>query len=387
MVQLSQSNMPLEIPFVDLRAQYQEIEHEVSAAILGVIRESDFVLGQAVERFEQEFSAYCGVKHAVGVDSGMSALELALRAYGVGEGDEVITVANTFIASVLAISNVGAIPVLVDCDPNTYNIDVAAVSSAITPKTVAVLPVHLYGQPAEMGALAELATRHGLLLIEDACQAHGALYKGRRTGSLGHAAAFSFYPGKNLGAYGDGGMLTTNDAAVAEKVQVLRNYGQTRKYEHTMRGFNRRLDTLQAAVLSVKLKRLDSWNEARRRNARMYAELLHGSGLALPTTAEHVSHVWHLYVVRSRLRHELQQHLKSLGIQTGLHYPIPIHLQAAYKDLPYAEGEFPVSEALARECLSFPMYAELTPEMLSHVSSRVREFMDIHSGVAAGSAA
>jgi len=366
---------PREIAFVDLKAQYRSIEAEVNAAIHEVVHAADFILGSAVEQFESEFAAYCGAAHAVGVDSGMSALELALRAYGIGPGHEVITAANTFIATVLAISHVGATPVLVDCDPLTYTIDVDAVRTAITSRTVAILPVHLYGQAAEMDALMELARRHGLLVIEDACQAHGARYQGRRTGSLGHAAAFSFYPGKNLGAYGDGGMITTANPDLASKLRVLRNYGQLQKYHHSIRGYNHRLDTIQAAVLSVKLKYLDGWNQARRQHANHYAELLETSGLALPTVAPTRETVWHLYVVRTLARDALHLHLKSRGISTGMHYPTPIHLQPAYQDLGYAAGDFPVTEDLAREGLSLPMYAELTPEMIDYVADGVNEFM------------
>jgi dTDP-4-amino-4,6-dideoxygalactose transaminase len=311
----------------------------------------------------------------------MSALEMTLRAYGIGTGDEVITAANTFIATALAISHVGATPVLVDCDPLSYTMDVAATAAAISTRTAAILPVHLYGHPAKMDELEVIARRHGLLIIEDACQAHGARYRGRRAGSLGHAAAFSFYPGKNLGAYGDGGMITTGEQAIADKLRVMRNYGQAQKYQHLMRGYNRRLDTLQAAVLSVKLRHLDIWNEARRRHAALYFELLADAAFGVPVAAEEVEPVWHLYVVRTAERDALQQHLKSVGVATGIHYPIPIHLQQAYHDLGYSSGSFPVTEAAAGEILSLPMYAELTAENIRYVAGQVNEFSLLRDAV------
>jgi dTDP-4-amino-4,6-dideoxygalactose transaminase len=339
------------------------------------MRSNSYILGEEVELFEQEFAAYCGVSHAVGVDSGTSALELLVRAYGIGPGDEVITAANTFVATTFAISYTGARPVLVDIDPCTFTVDIAQVQEAITPRTRAIIPVHLYGQPADMDPIMALARQHNLIVIEDACQAHGARYKGRRVGSLGHAAAFSFYPAKNLGAFGDGGMVVTNDPDIAETVRKLRNYGQSAKYHHELLGYNRRLDTLQAAVLRVKLKYLDEWNAARRAHARLYQQLLGGNGIRLPVEANYAEPVWHLYVIRTVARDRLQAHLKERRIGTGIHYPIPIHLQPAYRDLNYGVGDFPVTEHCAGELLSLPMYAELMPEQIAYVASSIKEFL------------
>jgi dTDP-4-amino-4,6-dideoxygalactose transaminase len=363
-----------QVPFVDLRAQYRAISQEISEAVSKVITESDFILGRQVGLFQEEFAAFCEAKWAIGVDSGTSALELALRAYEIGPGDEVITAANSFIASALGISHAGATPVLVDVDADTYTIDVAAIEKAITPRTKAIIPVHLYGHPADMDAIMQLAQRHGLVVIEDACQAHGARYRGKRTGSLGHAAAFSFYPGKNLGAYGDGGAVVTSDHAVAKRLEMLRNYGQKEKYQHMFRGYNRRLDTLQAAVLRVKLKHLDEWNDARRQHAKSYRRLLEQSGIVAPHAVPNSESVWHLYVIRIDQREGLKEHLASRGISVGIHYPIPIHLQPAYQDLGYRQGDFPVTEKYARQILSLPMYAELTPEIVARVAETACEF-------------
>src|SRR5437879_1057954 len=364
-----------QVPFVDLAAQYAAIAEEIDAAVSKTIREADFILGRAVRLFEEEFARFCEAQFATGVDSGTSALELALRAYDIGPGDEVITAPNSFIASALAISHAGATPVFADIDADSYTIDVAALEMAITPRTKAIIPVHLYGQPADMDPIMELAERHQLVVIEDACQAHGARYKGRRVGSLAHAAAFSFYPGKNLGAYGDGGAMVTNDPAIAKKVEMLRNYGQQEKYHHMFRGYNRRLDTLQAAVLRVKLRYLESWNDARRRNAALYHKLLKGSGVGLPSEADDARSSWHLYVIRVGHRDALREHLASRGVSTGVHYPIPIHLQPAYQDLGHKVGDFPVSESCAQSILSLPMYAELARRQIELVAEAVREFM------------
>lgn len=362
------------VPFVDLRAQYDTVRDDVRLAMNAVLERGDFILGEAVASFESAFAAYCEVDHAVGLDSGLSALELALRALDVGPGDEVITAANSFIASALPISSVGATPVLVDCDEVTYAIDVERLEAAIGPRTKAIMPVHLYGHPAAMDEVLAIAERHGLFVIEDACQAHGARYRGRRVGGLGHAAAFSFYPAKNLGAYGDGGMLVTNDARIAQRVRLLRNYGSVRKYHHEVRGSNRRLDTLQAAVLDVKLRHLDGWNQQRRRVARRYDVGLADAGVGVPAVAPDVEHVYHLYVVRCEDREGLQAHLASLGIATGIHYPVPIHRQPAYVDLSYGEGAFPVAERLADEIVSLPMFAELADEAVDRVVAAVRSF-------------
>jgi dTDP-4-amino-4,6-dideoxygalactose transaminase len=363
-----------QVPFVDLAGQYRTISGEVTEAVSKVLRESDFILGREVSLFEEEFASFCEAKHAIGVDSGTSALELALRAYEIGPGDEVITAANSFIASALAISHAGATPVLVDVDADTYTIDVAALEKAITPRTKAIIPVHLYGHPADMDPILQLAQRHGLVVIEDACQAHGARYKGKRTGSLGHAAAFSFYPGKNLGAYGDGGAVVTSDHAVAQRLEMLRNYGQREKYQHMVRGYNRRLDTVQAAVLRIKLKHLQEWNEARRQHAKTYCRLLAQTGIAVPRASAVSESVWHLYVIRTDQRDTLKEHFANRGISVGIHYPIPIHLQPAYRDLGYQPGEFPVTEEYARQILSLPMYAELTPEIIGRVAETASEF-------------
>ncbi|HRO24292.1 MAG TPA: DegT/DnrJ/EryC1/StrS family aminotransferase, partial [Promineifilum sp.] len=342
----------MEIPFVDLRAQYRQIQNEVDPAVLAVMQRGDFILGGAVTEFEKAFAAYCGARYCIGVDSGYSALELIIRAYDIGPGDEVITAANTFIATTLGISNAGATPVLVDCDPETYNIDVNKIEAAITPRTKAIMPVHLYGQPADMDVIRAIARKHNLYVFEDAAQASGARYKGRMAGSLGDAAAFSFYPGKNLGAYGDGGAVTTNDADIAEKIRLLRNIGQKVKYFHEIKGFNNRLDTMQAAVLGVKLPYLNDWNASRRRAAATYADLLVDLPIITPTTADYAEHIFHLYVVRVSDREALMEYLKKAGVATGLHYPIPIHLQPAYAELGYKPGDFPITEAYAETIVS-----------------------------------
>lgn len=362
------------IPFVDLNAQYKSIADEVNDAIARVLHQCDFILGKDVELLEREFADYCQSAYAVGLDNGMSALELALQAYDIGPGDEVIAPANTFIATVLSISNAGAQPVLVDPDPNTYQIDPTQIERALTPRTKAIMPVHLYGQPVEMDAIMEIAASRNLIVIEDACQAHGARYQGRRTGSMGHAAAFSFYPGKNLGGYGDAGMLVTQDKKIAERVSMIRNYGQTKKYHHVVRGGNRRLDTLQAAVLRVKLKYLDQWNAARRQHAREYSRLLANTSLSLPTAPAHVEAVWHLYVVQSAQRDALKDHLTAAGISVGMHYPVPIHLQEAYKDLGHQRGDFPISEHLSEHLLSLPMYPELPDEAIARIALAIYGF-------------
>jgi dTDP-4-amino-4,6-dideoxygalactose transaminase len=368
-------NHPHNVPFVDLSAQYADIAADVDRAITRVLENGDFILGRDVWAFEEEFAAYCGAEHAVAVDSGTSALELALRACGITAGDEVITAANTFIATALAISNVGAIPVLVDVDPMTSCIDVAAIERSLTKRTKAIIPVHLYGHPADMDPILDLARPRGLRVIEDACQAHGATYKGARVGSLGDAAAFSFYPGKNLGAYGDGGIVVTNTRQLAESVGLLRNYGQKEKYHHVTRGFNRRLDTIQAAVLRVKLRHLDNWNAARRDHANTYQRLLIDTDVQIPRAAAYVEPVWHLFVVQTCRRNDLRDYLANLGIVTGIHYPIPIHLQPAYRDLGYQRGDFPITEQAAEQILSLPMYPELTAEAMAHVATAISTFV------------
>ena len=359
------------IQFVDLQAQYRTIAPEINAAIQGVLDRSDYILGEEVRLFEEDFAKYIGTAHAVGVGSGLDALELALRAYGIGPGDEVITAANTYIATVLAIIAAGARPVLVDMDPATYNIDPAAVEAAVTPRTRGIMPVHLYGQPSDMDAILAIARKDNLVVIEDAAQAHGAMYGGRRAGTWGHAAAFSFYPGKNLGAYGDGGAITTNDPAIAEKIRHLRNFGQRVKYEHVVAGTNSRLDTMQAAILRVKLRHLDQWNAARQEHARAYSGLLGGGPFVLAKIAPNRTHIFHLYVIQAEERTQVQEFLNSKGIATGIHYPIPIHLQEACKDLGYRRGDFPATESAAARILSLPMYPELASGQREFVATNL----------------
>jgi dTDP-4-amino-4,6-dideoxygalactose transaminase len=372
---MNNGNEQRSVAFVDLAAQHAAIHEEAAATIERVLRDADFILGRDVESFEQEFAQYCECEYGIGVDSGTSALELALRAYGVGPDDEVIVPANTFIATALAVSCTGATPVLVDVDPATYTIDVARLDDAITSRTKAIIPVHLYGQPADMHPILEIARKHGLVVIEDACQAHGARYKGRRVGSLGDAAAFSFYPSKNLGACGDGGMVVTNDEEAAKSLQLLRNYGQTRKYHHQICGYNRRLDNLQAALLRIKLKHLDTWNDARRERADGYSRLLRDV-VRTPVQTPYSAHVWHLYVIETKEinRDALQGYLGERRIGTGIHYPIPIHLQPAYRGLGYSRGDFPITEQAADNILSLPMYPELPPNAVEDVSDAVHAF-------------
>ncbi len=365
---------------MDLPAQHRALNDEIQAAINRILERSDFILGNDVSLFEAEFAAFCEAKHAISVDSGTSALELLLRAYDIGPGDEVITAANTFIATVLAISYVGATPVLVDIDPNTYTMDCnGKLREAITSRTKAIIPVHLYGQPADMDPILAVAKQHGLIVIEDACQAHGARYKGKRAGSLAHGAAFSFYPAKNLGACGDGGMIVTNDDAVADRIHMLRNYGQREKYYHALKGYNRRLDTMQAAILRVKLKHLDEWNELRRKHARAYTKLLGGNGIVLPPAANYAEPVWHLYVIRAHHRDEMREFLAKRRISTVLHYPVPINLQEAYQDLDRPRGSYPITERYADEILSLPMFPELTDEMIEYVVHSIKEFSSMHN--------
>ncbi len=341
-----------------------------------MLQRSDYILGESVNLFEQDFAEYCQTGFAVGVDSGTSGLELALAAFGIGEGDEVITAANTFIATALAISHVGATPVLADIAPETFTIDLAAVEKAITRATRAIIPVHLYGYPVDMEPLMELASRHGLIVIEDASQAHGARSRGKRVGSFGHAAVFSLYPAKNLGAFGDAGVVVTADPDIDQRLRLARNYGSPVKYYHTSKGYNRRLDTLQAAVLRVKLRHLDAWNEARRANAASYDRLLSLAGAVIPPppAAKHSEAVYHLYVIRGADRDGLQQHLANEGVSTVIHYPIPIHLQPAYADLGHTEGSFPLTEQYAGQVLSLPMYPGLDSGAIERVVASVESF-------------
>ena len=362
------------VPFVDLHADYLPIKEQVDRAFREVLERADFIMGREVAEFESSFAAYCGVDHGVGVDSGFSAIELILRAYEIGPGDEVITAANTFIATVTAIDITGARPVLVDIDPDSYNLDPERVAEAITPATRAIIAVHLYGHPADMDGLRAVADEFDLLLVEDACQAHGARYRGRRTGGLGDAAAFSFYPSKNLGAFGDGGLVATNDVRLADRVRMLRNLGTSEKYHHDIKGFNRRLDTLHAAVLQAKLPHLDDRNESRSNAAAIYQDQLDGLPITTPIEAAHVEHVYHLYVVQVIDRSALQKYLIDLGIATGIHYPIPVHLQTAYRFLGYEPGSFPITEAAASRILSLPMYPGVTADALAHTTESIRSF-------------
>ena len=364
----------MQVPLVDLRAQYQGIKDEVLAAVAGVFEEMHLYLGPNLQAFEEEFAAYCGARYAVGVGSGTDALILGLRAAGVGPGDEVITVAHTFFADVEAIALVGARPVFVDVEPDTYCLDPATLEAAITPRTRAVIPVHLCGQPADMTPILEVARRHGLFVLEDACQAHGALYQGRRVGTWGDAACFSFYCSKNLGAYGEGGALVTNDEQIAAGVRRLRDHGSDVRYEHAEIGTNARLDELQAAVLRVKLRRLDDWNECRVVAAAAYTQALADSGLALPTVRPDRTHVYHLYVVQTPRRDALQAYLTERGVSTRIHYPIAGHLQPAARDWSRGPGSLPVTERLVDRVLSLPMYPELAPEQIAYVAECVRAF-------------
>jgi dTDP-4-amino-4,6-dideoxygalactose transaminase len=363
------------IPLVDLRAQHDALERELTAAVAAVMGRCDFILGDSVAMFEQEFTAFVGTRHAVGVASGLDALRLSLQVAGVGRGDEVILPANTFIATALAVSAAGARPVPVDVDAATFNLDPARIDAAITPRTKAIIPVHLYGQPCEMDEIVDIARRRGLVLIEDACQSHGATYKTRVTGAFGVTGCFSFYPAKNLGACGDGGLIVTNEASLADRLRAVRHYGQVRRYVHDEQGTNSRLDSLQAAILRVKLRHLSSWNALRAKHAERYSQRLAGlAAVIVPVVEANRSHVFHLYVVRVARRGELQHWLSQQGIETGIHYPTPIHLHGAYADLGYQRGQFPVAERLADEVLSLPMYPELTEAQIDFVCDAVRAF-------------
>jgi dTDP-4-amino-4,6-dideoxygalactose transaminase len=357
------------IPLVDLKAQYQDVKVEVDSAVAAVLESGNFILGPEVKAFETEFGAYCDTPYAVGVNSGTSALHLALLAAGVGEGDEVITTAFTFVATVAAIEYTGARAVLVDVDPMTLTIDPTWIESVITTRTKAILPVHLYGHPADMDPILSIARAHGLVVVEDAAQAHGAEYKHRRVGSIGDLGCFSFYPGKNLGAAGDGGAVTTANEEYARSLRMLRDWGAEKKYHHVLKGFNFRLDALQAAILRVKLRRLETWTELRRRHARMYASLLSETPVRLPHESLESRHVYHIYSVRTHERDRVLSELVAAGIQAGIHYPIPVHLQPAYANLGYRRGDFPASERAADEELSLPMYPELTTANLEKVAS------------------
>ena len=364
------------VPFLDVEASYRELQRDIDAAQQRVLASGRYLLGEELERFEAEFAAFCQAKHCVGVANGLDALRLSLGAVGVGPGDEVIVPSHTFIATWLAVSHVGATPVPVEPDRTTYNIDSGRIEAAITGRTKAILPVHLYGQPADMDGINQIAKRHRLFVIEDNAQAHGAKYKSRRTGSLGDLAATSFYPGKNLGGFGDAGAVTTNSDELAEKVRLLRNYGSPTKYHHDVLGFNSRLDELQAAILRAKLPRLDEWNARRTRIARRYSEQLRCNGLVLPQVADDVEPVWHLFVVRHRDRDALRDHLHNRGVSTLIHYPIPPHLSGAYEKCGLRAGSLPVAEELASTCLSLPIGPHMSDAQIAVVSTAVKGFCD-----------
>jgi dTDP-4-amino-4,6-dideoxygalactose transaminase len=363
----------IQVPFVDLKAQYAGIKSEIDAAWQRVVSNASFILGKEVADFERAFAATVGAKEAVGVSSGTAALFLALSAVGVGPGDEVITTAHTFIATAAAVSQLGARPVFADIDPRTYNLDPNRVEDAITERAKAILAVHLYGQPADLRPLRDIARRHGLWLIEDAAQAVAAEYEGERCGNIGDLACFSFYPSKNLGAYGDAGAVTGNDESLLARVRKLRDHGRTSKYEHDEIGFGQRIDALQAAILATKLSHLEEWTEARRAHAHLYSELLSSSGVTIPFESPNVRHVYHLYVIRTPRRDAMWQQLKDKGIEVGVHYPIPVHRQQAYLKIGYGEISLPVTEQAASEVLSLPMYAELTSEQIEYVAQALRQ--------------
>jgi dTDP-4-amino-4,6-dideoxygalactose transaminase len=350
----------VKVPFLDFVGPYEELKPELDEAYFRFMRSAWYILGKEVEAFEQEYATYCGSKYCIGVGNGLEALHLILRAYGIGKGDEVIVPSNTYIATWLAASYAEATPVPVEPDPETFNLDPARIAKAITPRTKAIMPVHLYGQPADMDPIMAIAEKHGLKVIEDVAQAQGARYKGRRTGSLGHAAGHSFYPGKNLGALGDAGAVTTDDAALADRVRTLRNYGSKKKYYNDLKGYNSRLDELQAAFLRVKLKKLDEWNQRRRAIAAGYLSKLPSAGLTLPKVPAWADPVWHLFVIRRPQRDAFQQKLTQAGIGTLIHYPVPPHLSGAYANGTWARGAFPIAEQLADTVLSLPIGPHLT---------------------------
>jgi dTDP-4-amino-4,6-dideoxygalactose transaminase len=367
------SKIETPIPLLDLKAQIASIRDEIDTALARVLDSGHFSLGPEVEAFERDFAAFCGVRHAVGVSSGTSALHLALLAAGIGPGNEVITVPLTFVATVAAIEYVGARPVFVDIDADSFTLDPDKLAAKITPRTKAVLPVHLFGQPADMKRINEIAHRHHLVVIEDASQAHAARYDGRRTGSLGHLGCFSFYPTKNLGAYGESGAVVTNDDELARRLRMLRDWGQEGKYNHVVRGYNYRMEAFQGAILQVKLRHLDDWTAARRGRAKRYGELLRGLPVDLPRELPRREHAYHIYALRVRRRAQLQQRLAAGGVTTAVHYPEPVHRILPYRDLGYAEGAFPVSEQVAKEQLSLPLFPELTDAQQQRVVTVLKE--------------
>lgn len=367
----------MKIPFADLRSLHAEIKDELQTVFERLLNDSSFVLGREVLTFESEFAAYVGTKHCVGLSSGTAAIHLVLAALGVGPGDQVITVPHTFIATAEAITAVGAQPIFIDIDPRSFTMNPQQLEAAITGRTRAIIPVHLYGQVADMDSILEIANRHGIPVVEDACQAHGAKYKGRKAGSLGTAGCFSFFPGKNLGALGEGGAVTTDDAELAQRIKMWREHGSSKKYEHKFPAFNMRMQGLQGGFLSAKLKHLDRWNDLRRRAALEYMALLEGAGAILPVEMDYAHHVYHLYVIQADNRDELQRRLADAGIESGLHYPIPLHLQEAYRSLGHGEGDFPVTEAAVKSILSLPIYPGISSEAVAQVSSECRDFLSL----------
>ncbi|MBU3930696.1 DegT/DnrJ/EryC1/StrS family aminotransferase [bacterium] len=363
----------MKVPFMDFTRIHKPLKKDFQNAFNVTTDKGDFILGSPVAEFENHFASFCGCRYAIGVGSGTDALYLSLLALGVGPGDEVITAANTFIATVLAISYTGARPVLVDVNPKTYNIDIAGMEKAITNKTKVLLPVHLYGSIADMDEIKNIADVRGLKIIEDACQAHGALYKGKRAGAMGDAGCFSFYPAKNLGAFGDGGMIVTDNSAIVEKARLLRNYGSVKKYYHDIKGFNSRLDTLQARLLDIKLPSLAGWNESRRRAADVYVKELASAGCVVPEVSDDRQDVYHLFIIRTAKRDQLQAFLKERGVDTGIHYPIPIHKTEAFKELG-GRGAFSITEKYAAEILSLPMFPGITDEEILYVCNIIKEF-------------
>ena len=359
------------IPFIDLKAQYHSIKDEIDEAIGKVFESCEFALGEEVLNFEAEFASHCGTTHAIAVNSGTSALHLALQAAGIGPGDEVITVPFTFVGTVAAICYTGAYPVFVDIEPQTHTIAVDQIENAITDKTKAILPVHLYGQAADMDPIMEIAKRHHLIVIEDACQAYGAEYKGKRVGGIGDLACFSFYPSKNLGAYGEGGITLTNNAEYGRIIRILRHWGQEERYIHLLRGYNYRMDGIQGAVLRVKLRHIEAWTEVRREHAKKYHALLSETNFVTPYESPHNRHVYHIYALRVPHRDTLIKALKAENIETLIHYPIPIHLQPAYLDLGYHAGDFPCSEEVAKEVISLPLYPEMSDSAIQTVSDAI----------------
>ena len=367
----------MKVPFVDLKLLHRDIEDELREVFARVLRDSSFVLGPEVQRFEQEFAAYCGTEHCIAVNTGTAALHLVLASMGIGPGDEIITVPHTFIATAEAITACGATPVFVDIDPVSFCMDPARLEAAITRRTRAIIPVHIYGQMADMNPILAIARQHNLPVIEDACQAHGAEYLGQKAGSLGVAGCFSFYPGKNLGACGEGGAVTTNDAKLAQKIRMWRDHGSRKKYEHQFSGHNMRMEGIQGGVLSLKLNYLDRWNDQRRRAAAEYVKALSGSGIKVPVEMSYGRHVYHLYVIQVEDRDGLRQRLLEAGIEAGLHYPIPLHLQEAFQYLGYAAGDFPVTESVKDRILSLPMYPGITVDAIGHVAMEALESCNV----------